>query len=117
MGTALRSPLAQGRCAIISLARLAARKEVKERLRAQGLRLSRVKASEVEERAREYLADHPELYWEALDRACKIGLIDPEDRERFLDLLNITLYFVADRETGDGKSGIEKPREIALAPG
>jgi hypothetical protein len=87
------SSLAQGKCAIVSLARLAARNAVKEDLRSQGFRLSRVRARDIEERAQAYLKDHPDLFWAALDRACKIGLIDPVDRDRFLDLLEITRYF------------------------
>jgi hypothetical protein len=92
--------LALGKGAIVSLARQMAKGTVQEQLRSQGLRLSRMRAADITARAQEYLDAHPELYWEALDRACKLGLVDPNDRDRFLDLLNITRYFVgADRGT------------------
>jgi hypothetical protein len=90
-----------------------ARKAVQDQLRAQGLRLSRLKAADIAAMAQAYLEDHPQLYWDALDRACKLGLVDPSDRDRFLDLLNITKYFVRPvRGTEDGKRGTESIEEI-----
>jgi hypothetical protein len=92
-----------------------ARKTVQDQLRSQGLRLSRLKAADIERQAQQYLADHPQLYWEALERAIKIGLVDPSDRDLFLDLLSITQYFVPDRKTADAKVGTENTREISAS--
>jgi hypothetical protein len=62
--------------AVHVLARLQARRRVTEELRAQGVRLSLVKPAEVSARAQAYLADHPELYREALERAQRLGLYE-----------------------------------------
>jgi len=51
------------------LARLAARKAVQEELRSEGVRVTLVKPSEIGAKAQVYLADHPELYQEALERS------------------------------------------------
>jgi hypothetical protein len=66
------------------LARSAARRAVNEQLRAQGVRVSHVRYAEIVSRANAYLADHPELYAEALERAQREGLIecDPLTMER-----------------------------------
>ena len=60
------------------LARLAARNEVKRQLRAQGVRVSPVRHAEILAQASAYLADHPELYQEALERAQREGLIEQQ---------------------------------------
>ena len=52
---------------------------VKERLRAQGVRVS-LSASEIAERAIAYLEANPHLYEEALQRAWKLGMIDQAER-------------------------------------
>jgi hypothetical protein len=75
-----------------------------------------MRARDIEEKAQAYLAAHPQLYWAALDRAIKLGFIDPLDRDRFLDLLEITRYFSVSR-TEDGKVGVEKPRDFLSSPG
>jgi hypothetical protein len=107
-----------GRGAIVSLARQMARNAAREQIRAQGKHPCRMKASDIEAMAQEYLEGHPELYWEALDRAIKIGLINPEDRERFLDLLEITQYFVgSDRKTETAKIATENTGEIPALKG
>ena len=61
--------------AVHVLARLAARKAVKEHLRSEGVRPTLVKPAEISAKAQSYLADHPELYREALERALRMGLI------------------------------------------
>jgi hypothetical protein len=48
--------------AVHVLARLAARKAVKEQLRADGVRVTLVGPAEISARAQAYLTDHPELY-------------------------------------------------------
>jgi hypothetical protein len=69
-----------GTHAVAILARLAARNEIKEQLKAQGVRVSLVKPAEISVQANEYLSQHPELYEEALQRAWKLGLIKQADR-------------------------------------
>jgi len=64
-----------GNHAINVLARLAAKKAVQEQLRADGVRVTLVKPAEISAKAQVYLADHPELYQEALERALRMGLI------------------------------------------
>jgi hypothetical protein len=60
------------------LARSAARNAVKQQLQAQGVRVSHVPHAEIVARASAYLSDHPELYAEALERAQRLGMIEPE---------------------------------------
>ena len=67
-----------GTQAVKLLARLAARNAVKARLRGQGVRVSHVPMAEIIARANAYLADHPELHREALERAQRLGMIDPQ---------------------------------------
>jgi len=55
--------------AINFLAQSAAKKAVTEQLRDQGVRVSLVPIREITEKAQRYLADHPELYQRALERA------------------------------------------------
>jgi hypothetical protein len=64
-------------------ARLAAKRAVQDNLRAQGVRVSLVPPAEVMRQAGEYLASHPELYQLALERAHKLGYVDP----RFADVM------------------------------
>jgi len=64
-----------GNHAINVLARLAAKNAVKEKLRGDGVRLTLVPPREITEQAQRYLAEHPELYREALERALRLGLI------------------------------------------
>jgi hypothetical protein len=64
-----------GTVAIKVLARLAARKAIKEQLRADGVRVTLVPAYEIEQRARAYLDANPCLYKEALERAKQLGMI------------------------------------------
>jgi len=71
-----------GTHAINVLARLAAKNAVKEQLRNQGRRLTLVPIREINERAIAYLADHPELYQEALERAKRMGWIEPMALEK-----------------------------------
>jgi hypothetical protein len=65
-----------GTSAVKVLARLAARNAVKQQLRDQGVRMSLVKAREIEERARAYRDANPRLYEEALERARQLGMIE-----------------------------------------
>ena len=69
-----------GNHAIAILARLAARNEVKQQLRDQGVRVTLVKPAEISERAKAYLEAHPELFEKALQRAWRMGLIEQADR-------------------------------------
>jgi hypothetical protein len=65
-----------GNHAINVLARLAARNIVKEQLRDQGGRVSLVPIRDITEKAQRYLAEHPELYQQALERARQLGMIE-----------------------------------------
>jgi len=51
-----------GAVAVNVLARLDAKKQVKEHLRAQGIRLTYVPACEIVAQTKQYLEAHPELY-------------------------------------------------------
>jgi short-subunit dehydrogenase len=55
--------------AVKVLARLAAKKAVQAELKAQGVRVTLVRPAEINAQAAEYLANHPELYQQALERA------------------------------------------------
>ena len=48
----------------------------KEQLRDQGVRVSLVPIREITEKAQQYLADHPEVYAQALERARQLGMIE-----------------------------------------
>jgi hypothetical protein len=65
------------RQAVMQLARLAAKRAVQDELRAQGVRVSLFPHAELMRQAGEYLASHPELYQQALQRAHTLGYIDP----------------------------------------
>jgi hypothetical protein len=68
--------------AVYVLARLAAKKAVKEQLRAEGRRLTLVLPAEINAKANEYLALHQELYVEARERAHRLGMLDKPKRRR-----------------------------------
>jgi hypothetical protein len=70
--------------AVHVLARLAARKAITEQLRNEGVRVSLVKPAEVSARAQVYLANHPELYREALERAQRLGMYEKPKRRPVL---------------------------------
>ena len=55
--------------AINYCARSIAKNVVKKQLRDQGVRVSLVPIRDITEKAQRYLADHPELYQQALERA------------------------------------------------
>ena len=57
------------RQAVMVFARLAAKRAVQDNLRAQGVRVSLFPHAELMRQAGEYLATHPELYRQALERA------------------------------------------------
>jgi hypothetical protein len=76
-----RRPLSDGYAAINILARQLAQWQVKDDLRAQGIRLTLIRASEIKARANVLLDDHPELYQVAFERADRMGMIDPLVRE------------------------------------
>ena len=65
------------RQAVATFARLAAKRAVQDNLRAQGVRVSLFPIAEIIRQAREYLDNHPELYQLALERALRMGYIDP----------------------------------------
>jgi hypothetical protein len=69
------------RSAICILARLAAKRAVTEELRAQGVRVSLVKPTEIAAKANEYLSAHLELYDEARERAQRLGLFEKRRRK------------------------------------
>jgi hypothetical protein len=62
--------------AINYCARSIAENAVKEQLRDQGVRVTLVPIREITEKANAYLADHPELYQEAWERAKQMGYVD-----------------------------------------
>jgi hypothetical protein len=61
------------RQAVIQFARSAAKRAVKEEMRAQGIRLTLVFPATITAKASEYLSAHPELFDEARERARKLG--------------------------------------------
>jgi hypothetical protein len=65
------------RQAVMQLARLAAKRAVKEEMRAQGIRLTLVFPATITAKASKYLSAHPELFDEARERARKLGYVDP----------------------------------------
>ena len=65
------------RQAVAIFARLAAKRVVQDNLRAQGVRVSLYPLAEIMRQAREYLDNHPELYQHALERARRLGYVDP----------------------------------------
>ena len=71
-----------GAHAINVLARLAAKSAVKEQMRGEGIRMTLVPPRVITEKANVYLADHPELYQQALERAKQMGWIKPPLAER-----------------------------------
>jgi hypothetical protein len=64
------------------LARMAARKAVTQELRDQGVRVSLVPPREISERARSYLAQHPEVWREALARAHRLDDAEGQRKDR-----------------------------------
>jgi hypothetical protein len=63
-----------------------------------------MKAPEIELQARQYLEDHRELYFYALERTYKMGLIEPEDQETLRALLNLARYLTKPRPSTEQKS-------------
>src|SRR5215469_7025273 len=61
--------------AISFFARSAAKQAVKQKLRDDGARLSLVPVRVIAEQAEVYLAQHPELYEQALERAKQLGYV------------------------------------------
>jgi hypothetical protein len=59
---------------------MAARKAVQDELRSQGVRVSLVKPADISAKAQVYLADHPELYREAYERAQRMGMYEKRRR-------------------------------------
>jgi hypothetical protein len=68
--------------AVHVLARLAAKRAVQEQLRADGVRVTLVPPRVISEQAQRYLADHPELYREASERAQRMGLFERKPRRK-----------------------------------
>jgi hypothetical protein len=64
------------------LARLAAKRLVQDQLRAEGARISLIKPREVQERATAYLAQHPEVWRLALDRAHRIDEMEGQRKDQ-----------------------------------
>jgi hypothetical protein len=63
----------QARAAVAVLAQLAAKNEVKNQIRAQGLRVHDFTAKEITLRAEAWLAAHPEMIVEARAKAVRLG--------------------------------------------
>jgi hypothetical protein len=61
------------RQAVIQFARLAAKRAVKDEMRAQGVRVTLVFPATITAKAIEYLSAHPELFDEARERAKRMG--------------------------------------------
>ena len=64
------------------LARLMAKRLVQEQLRKEGRRLTYVKPREVQELATAYLAQHPEVWREAIAKAHKLDEMEGQKKER-----------------------------------
>jgi hypothetical protein len=60
---------------------MAARRAITEQLRSQGVRVTLVKPADISAQAIQYLADHPELYREALERAQRLGMYEKRRRK------------------------------------
>ena len=72
-----RKPLFQNaKHAISFFARSAAKQAVKQQLRDQGRRMTLVPIREISELAEIYLAQHPELFQAALERAKQLGFVE-----------------------------------------
>ena len=74
--------------AVFILARLAAKKAVKEKMRDEGRRLTLVYPAEITAKAAEYLSAHPELFVEARERARRMGMFEKSQRKSAVPLLN-----------------------------
>ena len=59
-----------------------AKRLVQEQLRAEGIRLSLVKPMEVQKRATAYLAQHPEVWKEAIARAHRLDEMEGQRKEK-----------------------------------
>src|SRR5262249_36969020 len=81
-GTLMAQFTLVGAQAVRLLARLASRNAVKAQLRRQGVRVSHVRYADIIAQANAYLDAHPELYQQALERAQRMGYIDPMTMER-----------------------------------
>jgi hypothetical protein len=64
------------------LARLQAKRLVQEQLRAEGIRLCLVPSREINERATALLAQHPEVWKEAIVRAHKLDELEGQRKEK-----------------------------------
>jgi hypothetical protein len=77
-----------------------------------------MKSAEIAAMAQRHLADHPELHYEAFERACKMGLIDPGDQETLLTLLDLAQYLTSPvAGTESTKSGTENTRDFPALKG
>ena len=63
------------RIAVPVLAKQIARKAIKEYLRRQGVKLSYVKAKDINAQAKAWLATHPEIIVEARAKAASLGYV------------------------------------------
>jgi hypothetical protein len=66
--------------AVHVLARSAAKKAVKEQMRAEGRRMTLVLPAEITLKTNEYLALHPELFDEAREHAQRLGMYEKPKR-------------------------------------
>jgi hypothetical protein len=64
-----------GAAAVNVLAKLAAKRAVREELREQGVRVTLVKPADLSAATAKYLDQHPELYLDALKLAHRLGLL------------------------------------------
>jgi hypothetical protein len=70
----------------LTIAKLAAVKEIKRRMQAQGLKVAHIERRDIELAARAYLSDHPELIQEAAETVQRVPglrvLSDKEERRK-----------------------------------
>ena len=63
------------------LARLAAKKAVQAELRDKGVRVTLVSPAEITALANDYLANNPQVYVEARERAARLGMYEKPRRK------------------------------------
>jgi len=68
-------------CAVKVLARLAAKKAVQAELRAQGVHVTLVRPAKITALAKDYLANNPQVYVEARERAARLGMYEKPRRK------------------------------------
>ena len=106
MDAILTTPNPEDYGLIMSLARRLARKEVEAQLRGQGVRLTLVPPREINAKAQEYLAQHLELYREAV----RIVAQHPEWRPKRKRRRSV-------HQSDHGKTSLEKTQQFPQPKG